>query len=55
MPQLSHGQLLLMIVTMIVLELNHLKWIWWTQWDCRGCGAKHEHCACGDRMWNMYL
>ena len=55
MPHLSQGQLLLMIVTMIVLELNHLKWIWWTQWDCRACGAKHEHCACGDSKWIMYL
>jgi hypothetical protein len=55
MPQLSSAQLLLMIVTMIVLELNHLKWIWWTQWDCRGCGTKHEHCACGERKWIMYL
>jgi hypothetical protein len=55
MPQLSPGQLLVMIVTMIVLELNHLKWIWWTQWECRGCGVKHEHCACGDRKWIMYL
>jgi hypothetical protein len=54
MPQLSSGQLLVMIVTMIVLELNHLKWIWWTQWECR-CGVKHEHCACGERKWIMYL
>ena len=40
MPQLSSGQLLLMIVTMIVLELNHLKWIWWTYWECAKCGAR---------------
>jgi hypothetical protein len=54
-PHLSQGQLLLMIVSMIVLELNHLKWIWWTQWECRECCTKHEHCACGHSKWIMYL
>jgi hypothetical protein len=55
MPQLSHGQLLLMIAAMILLELNHLKWIWWTEWKCRDCGEAHEHCACGRSKWIMYL
>jgi hypothetical protein len=55
MPQLSHGQLVLMIGAMILLELNHLKWIWWTEWKCRGCGAANEHCACGRSKWIMYL
>ena len=55
MPQLSHTQLLIMIASMILLELNHLKWIWWTQWKCRGCGTANEHCDCGRSKWVMYL
>jgi hypothetical protein len=54
-PQLSHMQLLLMIAAMIMLELNHLKWIWWTEWKCRGCETANEHCHCGRSKWIMYL
>ena len=46
---------LLWIGALIVLELNHLKWIWWTYWDCRRCGRKNKECrACG-RGWIMLL
>jgi hypothetical protein len=55
MLQLSHGQLLIMIGSMILLELNHLKWIWWTEWKCRGCGVANENCDCGRSKWVMYL
>jgi hypothetical protein len=54
-PRLSDTQLLLMIFAMIVLELNHLKWIWWTQWKCGACGTANEHCECGRTKWVMYL
>lgn len=35
------------IVAMIALEITHLKWIWWTYWDCRRCGVKHRECGHG--------
>ena len=35
-------------------ELNHLKWIWWTYWECAKCGRKHKDCDCGSK-WLMYL
>jgi len=50
----SHGQLLFAIVCMILLEVNHLKWIWWTQWDCGKHARKHEECGCGAK-WLMFL
>ena len=43
----THYQLLFASSCMIVLEYNHLKWIWWTYSDCRTCGTKNEECACG--------
>jgi hypothetical protein len=47
-------QLLFVIAVLIAVELNHLKWIWWTYWKC----AKHArpHCECGCRAkWLLYL
>jgi hypothetical protein len=52
----SRTEILLWIVALFVLEVNHLKWIWWEHWDCRGCAAKHKDCACGETSrWLMYL
>ena len=52
---LSQTQILIWCVVLIVLELNHLKWIWWTYWDCSKCGRKHKDCgACGSK-WVMFL
>jgi hypothetical protein len=52
----SQTQILLWIVALFVLELNHLKWIWWEHWSCRSCTAKHKDCACGSTpSWIMYL
>ena len=46
---------LVWILALFVLEVNHLKWIWWTYWDCRRCGRKNYECrACG-RSWLMML
>jgi hypothetical protein len=45
----------LWIVALIVLEIYHLKWIWWTYWDCRACGVKHKDCGCGAHKWQLYL
>jgi hypothetical protein len=54
-PYLSRAELLFAILALIGVELNHLKWIWWTQWKCRDCGTANEHCACGRSKWVMYL
>jgi hypothetical protein len=52
----SQTQVLLWIVALFVLEVNHLKWIWWEHWSCRRCAAKHKDCACGATpFWIMYL
>ncbi len=51
---MSHTQILLWCIALIVLELNHLKWIWWTYWECGKCGRKHKDCGCGSK-WIMFL
>jgi hypothetical protein len=52
----SQTQILLWIVALLVLEVNHLKWIWWEHWSCRACTVKHKDCACGSTArWIMYL
>jgi hypothetical protein len=52
----SQTQIFLWIVALFVLEVNHLKWIWWEHWSCRHCTAKHKDCACGSTpSWIMYL
>ncbi len=52
---MSRTQILLWIVALFVLEVNHLKWIWWENWNCRKCYAKHKDCGCGTTKWIMYL
>ena len=52
----SRTQILLWIIALFVLEVNHLKWIWWEYWDCRSCSVKHKDCTCGaTARWLMYL
>ena len=52
----SRTVILLWIVALFVLEVNHLKWIWWEHWSCRRCEAKHKDCACGaTARWKMFL
>ena len=52
----SRTEILLWIVALTVLELNHLKWIWWEHWSCRRCSAKHKDCGCGaTARWMMFL
>jgi hypothetical protein len=36
-------------VILIVLEIQHLKWIVWEHWDCRKHKVKHRECGCLDR------
>ena len=53
---MSRTEILLWIVALFMLEVNHLKWIWWEHWDCRACSTKHKDCACGSTArWVMYL
>jgi hypothetical protein len=51
----SEGLLLFAIASMIVLELQHLRWIWWEYWDCGTCGAKNKHCACDRFKWQVWI
>ena len=44
----------LLVVALFLLEVNHLKWIWWEYWDCRKCCTKHKDCGCSSK-WFMYL
>jgi hypothetical protein len=52
----SRTEILLWIVALFVLEVNHLKWIWWENWRCRACTVTHKDCSCGrTNRWIMYL
>jgi hypothetical protein len=54
--EMSRTEILLWIVALFVLEVNHLKWIWWEFWTCKSCAAAHKDCACGQTSrWLMYL
>ena len=56
MGVVSRTEILLWIVALFVLEVNHLKWIWWEHWTCRHCSAKHKDCGCGaTARWMMFL
>jgi len=55
MPLMPRTELFVSIVTMIVLEIYHLKWIWLSEWSCRKCGLKNIKCGCGNRKWSTYL
>jgi hypothetical protein len=56
LDSVSRTEILLWIVALFVLEVNHLKWIWWEHWTCRACTVPHKDCACGaTSRWLMYL
>jgi hypothetical protein len=50
----SQTQIFLWCIALGLLEINHLKWIWWEHWDCGKCGRKHKDCGCSSK-WIMYL
>ena len=53
---MSQLEIIAAIAVLFVVEVNHLKWIWWTQWDCRACGNKNRDCPCSDKWkWTVYL
>jgi len=43
------------IACLIVLEIQHLRWIWWEHWDCRRCRSKNKHCACPGFKWQIWI
>jgi hypothetical protein len=42
--------LALWILSMLALEVQHLKWIVWEHWDCRKHGVKNSECRCKARL-----
>jgi len=51
---MSREQLLFTIAMLIAVELNHLKWIWWTYWTCSKHACPHKDCGCRAK-WLLYL
>jgi hypothetical protein len=41
------------IVALILVEVTHLKWIWWNYWVCRKHARVHKECGCS--KWVLYL
>ena len=52
---MSSDLLLFAIVCMIVLEMQHLRWIWWEYWNCRTCGVKNKNCGCDKFRWQLWV
>ena len=55
MHLMDQTQILLWILALVILEIFHFKWIWWTEWSCRKCGRKNQDCPCEGTKWMMYL
>ena len=54
--RVSQTQILVAIIVLFLVEVNHLKWIWWTQWRCRTCGLENRHCPCSDKWkWMVFF
>jgi hypothetical protein len=51
----SQTELFLAILGLIVLEVYHLKWIWWEHWMCRSCNTQNKNCSCATPRWFRYL
>jgi hypothetical protein len=53
---MSPTEMWIWLICLFVLELNHLRWIWWEYWHCRRCGDVNRACDCpSSRRWVMYL
>jgi hypothetical protein len=46
----SQTGIFLWIVALLVLEVQHLKWIAWEHWDCRRHKVKNKECRCKARL-----
>jgi len=49
----SETGITLWILSLLLLEIQHLKWIAWEHWDCRRHGVKNKECRCKARL--MFL
>jgi hypothetical protein len=49
----SRELLFFAIVALILVEITHLKWIWWNYWTCRRHAGAHKDCGCS--RWVMFL
>lgn len=52
---MTQTQVLVGILILFVVEVNHLKWIWWNHWQCRKCGIRNRDCGCSDKWKWMVL
>lgn len=46
---MSSTSVLVWCAILIVLEIQHLKWIVWEHWHCRRHGVVYRECGCIDR------
>jgi hypothetical protein len=46
----SQTGIFLWIVALLILEVQHLKWIAWEHWDCRRHKVKNKECRCKARL-----
>jgi hypothetical protein len=51
----TQTQILIGILILFVVEVNHLKWIWWNHWQCRKCKVRNRDCGCSDKWKWMVL
>ncbi len=51
----TQSELLWAYVSLIVVELLHLKWIWLEYRRCPRCGEKNVDCGCPSRRLLKYL
>ena len=52
---MTQTQVLIGILILFVVEVNHLKWIWWNHWQCRKCCVRNRDCGCSDKWKWMVL
>ena len=47
---MSDTTVLLWVIGLIGLEIQHLKWIVWNDWDCRTHRMKNKECRCKAKL-----
>jgi hypothetical protein len=48
--RLSDVEILVWCTILILLEIQHLKWIVWNDWDCRTHRMKNKECRCKAKL-----
>lgn len=46
---MTRSEAAIWILSLVGLEVQHLKWIVWEHWDCRKHGVKNKVCGCKAR------